>query len=108
MKELAITFPGGTTVNPTTGPTGGLSFLSGVLGQALTIFMMLGLMLVAVYFVWGATQWAGSGGDKAKIAAGRNRITYAIIGFILVLLSYFVITAIGFLFNVDDVLRFPT
>ena len=106
MAYLAITLPGGTTVNPSSVPTGGLAFVADLLKNALTIFMMLGVMLVAVYFVWGAVQWAGSGGDKAKLTAGRNRITWAIIGFILLLLSYFVISAVGYLFKVDNLLKF--
>jgi hypothetical protein len=105
MAYLAITLPGGQTMTPNAIPNGGLPLLAKIFGNVITIFMMVGLMFVVISMVWGAVQWISSGGDKAKLTAGRNRITTALIGFILLLLSFFAINAVGYLFKVD-VLKF--
>ncbi len=36
--------------------------------------------ILFVYLIWGGAEWLLSGGDKAKIEAGRSRITQSIIG----------------------------
>ncbi len=101
MKELALTF-GGQTINPPPGiPRGGLSELQGFLGNTITLFMVAGAFLMVIYIVWAGIQWITSGGDKAKLTAARGRITWAVIGFIIILISFFIINALGYLFNVD-------
>lgn len=57
--------------------------------------MLIGLMttaavLVFIFLVWGAFDWINSGGEKGKIESGRNKITGAIMG-ILVLAVVLVI-----------------
>ncbi len=57
-------------------------FLGGILGMA----MVFAALLVLLYLVWGAIEWISAGGDKAKVEKGRNRMTQAVVG-ILVLAS---------------------
>ncbi len=40
------------------------------------------------YLLWGGLQWLSAGGDAKGIEAARNKITGAIIGFIMVSVSY--------------------
>lgn len=46
-------------------------------------------------FVWGAVDWILSGGDKEKIASARKRITTAIIGLVLLSLTFVVMVVVG-------------
>ncbi len=102
MNYLALTLPGGSSVNPPSDiPRGGLSYLTGALQQAITLMIILGIVLILIYIVWAGAQWISSGGDKAKLAAARAKLTWAIIGFIVVLLSVFILNVIGFLFKVN-------
>lgn len=45
--------------------------------------------------VFSALQWITSGGDKEKYGAARSRLTHAIIGIILLALSFVIINLIG-------------
>jgi len=52
-------------------------------------------LLTFLYLVWGGIQWLTSGGDKAGLETDRERITNAIIGLILVVASWAIITLIS-------------
>jgi lipopolysaccharide/colanic/teichoic acid biosynthesis glycosyltransferase len=41
--------------------------------------------------IWGAIKWITSGGDKGKVDAARNTIVAAVIGLIVLLLSFVII-----------------
>lgn len=43
---------------------------------------------VVIYFIWGAFDLIFSGGDKTKVQDARDKITHAIIGFILFILMF--------------------
>ena len=66
-----------------------------VLVNVIAIFFTIGGLGTVIYFIWGATDWVLSGGDKEKIAGARKKMTNAIIGLILLSLSYAIINIIG-------------
>ncbi len=100
-KLLALTLPGGQTIGaPKSVPTGGIDVIGKILGNGLTMMMTVGVVLVLVMVAWGGIQWVSSNGDKNKIAAARGRITWGLIGLIIVLLAFFIVSAVGGVFNV--------
>ncbi len=101
MKEIAliigtqnITAPGGL-------PQGGFPILTSVLRNGITIFILIALSLAAVFIVWSGIQWITSGGDKQKLAAARARLTWTIVGLLVVLFAFAIVAFIGFIFQVD-------
>lgn len=66
-----------------------------ILVNVITIFFAVGGIGVVVYFVWGAVDWILSGGDKEKTANARKKMTHAIIGLVLLSLSFVIINIIG-------------
>lgn len=101
MDLLALTLPGGNTVNPPSQlPKGGLTTVQTAVGNALSIMIILAVVIVVIAIVWSGIQWATSGGDKGKVAAARARMTWAIIGLIVVLTTFFMLNIIGYFFNV--------
>lgn len=65
------------------------------LGQAVnrlvpTIFSIAAVAMV-IYFLLGAFKILGSGGNKEDVAAGRQMITHAIIGFIILIFAFLII-----------------
>jgi len=66
-----------------------------VITNVITIFYTVGGLGVIIYFVWGSVDWILSGGDKEKIAGARKKMTNAIIGLVLLSLSYVIINIIG-------------
>lgn len=70
----------------TTGEQGINSLLNNIVG----LFFAAGGLAFIVMFVWGAVQMILSGGDKEAVAKARARITWAVIGLVLLSLSYFI------------------
>lgn len=57
---------------------------------------------VAVFFiVWGGFKLIRSGGDPKQLEGARQSITYAIIGLIIILMSYFIIYSISFITGIE-------
>jgi O-antigen ligase len=101
MQYLALTLPGGQNIQPPKGiPQGGLAVTSKVVHNTITIMLIVTVVLSLIFLVIGGMQWIQSGGDKQKVAGARSRITYAIIGLIVALVAFFIISTVGYLFNV--------
>lgn len=68
------------------------------LGQGVTFLVkpafQIATLAVIFYFIIGATRLVLSGGDKNAVAAAREMITHAIIGFILLILMFVLINYI--------------
>lgn len=104
MKQLAFKVNDIEIQPPLGVPTG--DFASGVgndiLGSLLGIIAAFGVIIVAVFIVWGGIMWITSAGDKQKIAAARNRIIYSIIGLVVILLSVFIINIVLYFFGAEQ------
>ncbi|MFH0937085.1 MAG: hypothetical protein V1808_02240 [Candidatus Daviesbacteria bacterium] len=72
-----------------------------VINNALKIVFGIAGLLVLVFLIMGAFQWITSGGDKDGIAKARDRITHALIGLLILVLSFVIITFIGNIIGVE-------
>jgi hypothetical protein len=54
-------------------------FISNILRAVLVI----GVLSVAIFLIWGSIEWISGGGDKAKIEAARNKMTGSVIGLVV-------------------------
>ncbi|MBI2026185.1 MAG: hypothetical protein HY426_02725 [Candidatus Levybacteria bacterium] len=107
MKELAFQFPGG-QIDPVAGmPSGGVETFGRILRVGLTILFITITLAALIFFIWGGIQWITSTGDKTKIEAARKRLVYAVIGLIVAFSSYFIISLVGYFFNIK-LLDVPT
>ena len=105
MAQLALTLPGGQTISaPSQVPTGGLNTVAKVIGNALTILLIVAVILTLIYLILGGMTWIRSGGDKQKIAQARSRITYAIIGLIIMALSLIIVNVFTNALGVKDII----
>lgn len=102
MDYLALTLPGGQSVNPPSGiPKGGISTVSEVFKNGLTIMIILCIVVSLVFIILAAISWIRSGGDKNKLQAARAKLTYAIIGLIVAFMAFFIVSIIGYVFKID-------
>lgn len=61
---------------------------------------------VAVFLiVWGGIQYIRSGGDPKQAEGAKHTITYAIIGLIVVLMAYFIISVVSQLTGADCITK---
>ena|SRR5258708_378204 len=78
-----------------------------------TLSKVIGVMTV-VAFIWftfmvvsGAIRIIGSGGDKAGVEGARKQITTGIIGVIVVIAAIFIVSLLGRILGVNNILN-PT
>ncbi len=89
-----------TSLNPC--PTGQFSKLCGldstkigtVISTIVTVVLIAAAIIALFFLIWGGIRWITSGGDKAKVESARNTIIASIIGLIVALLAYFLITLV--------------
>ncbi len=83
--------------------------LGQVLGFVVTIAFVLAVLIALFFLLWGGIKWITSGGDKGGVEAARNQIIAAVIGLIIVFLSFFVLNLVLGLFNLTLFeLKLPT
>ena len=73
--------------------TGGV--IGTILRNVLALFFAVGGIGTVIYFVWGAVDWILSGGDKEKVSSARKKMTHAVIGLILLSLSFVILQLVG-------------
>lgn len=99
MKILALTI-GGNTIRGVAGmPTGGTAETFWIISDFTGILVLAGIIIALFFLVWGGISWITSGGDKQKINQARDKIFYAIIGLIIIFLSFFIINSIYYFFK---------
>lgn len=70
-----------------------------VVGNIITIAFVLAVVVALFFLVYGGIKWITSGGDKAAVESARNTLVAAIIGLVVVFLSYFILNIILGLFD---------
>ena len=64
--------------------------------------MLILAVILAARFSYLGRDWMDHlGGDKAKLTAARARITYAIIGLIVAMGAFFIISIVGYIFRCE-------
>lgn len=82
-----------------TGPLVGVNSLADVITRVLSFLFPLAGILLFLFLVWGGYDFLLSGGEPEKIQAGRAKITAALIGFLLLVFSLFIVRLIAFVFK---------
>lgn len=98
MKDISLSLPGGYNIQPPAGvPTGGLGAGEGgqkALQVGITAVFIIGIILAVVFVIVSGIQWVLSGGDKQKLQNARNRLTYSIIGLIVIVASFLIVSVV--------------
>lgn len=70
-----------------------------VVGNLITIAFVIAVVIALGFLVYGGIKWITSGGDKTAVEGARNTIVAAIVGLVVVFLSYFILNIILGLFG---------
>ena len=54
-----------------------------------------GGLVVLLYFIWGAMEWLLSAGEASKLQSARNRMMHSVIGLLLLVTSFTILSFIG-------------
>lgn len=95
--ELAqnLNLPGGQTI---TGPlpAGRFTNLASLVTNALPILFSVAGIILLLYLLWGGFDYLTSMGDPKKAESGRGKITNAIIGFIIIFVSFWIVQILDY------------
>ena len=87
MKNLALNLPGGETINNS---ASWFPDLASLISPLLRITFYIAAFLAFYFLIWGAYQYILASGNKENLAKARARITWALIGLMVVLMAYFI------------------
>jgi len=73
----------------------------GVISAAVTFLFSAAGIITFLYLLWGGFEWITSSGEKEAVKQAREKITSAIIGLVIVLLSFAIIKVIGQFFGLN-------
>ena len=102
-KLLALTIGEQEIEAPVGIPQGGFDTAQGIFQNTVTLLFVVAIILALFFMIWGGIRWLTSQGDKAKVDTARKTIVFAILGLILLFLSYFIINLITDFFAVPRV-----
>lgn len=106
MKYLALTIGGtGAPSNYNIGVPGDIVHIAnlnvqGIISFAIMLLLTVAILLAFFFVIFGGFKWLMSSGDKKQVEEAQKTLQYAIIGLVVVLLSFFIINFIGFLLRV--------
>lgn len=90
MKYLALKLPNGDVL---TGPDNlkpDFKDLAGFISPLLQIVFYIAAFLAFYFLIWGAYQYILASGNKENLAKARARITWALVGLMVVFMAYFI------------------
>lgn len=88
--KIAITLPGGNTIPAPSGLKVEFQDLASFISPLLNIAFYIAVFLAFYFLVWGAFQYILASGKKEELAKAKARITWALVGLMVVFLAYFI------------------
>ncbi len=93
-------FPTVCITGPLKGPSGlPINTLADVINILLSFLIPLAAIILFFVLVWGGYQFMFSQGNPEKIKSAKGKLTTGIVGFILLILAYFIATFVGTIFG---------
>lgn len=101
IKQLALKLPGGNIIDSQSPVNTRFPDLASLITLALNIAFLAGGFLAFYFLVWGGLSYIMAQGKKEELAKARAKLTWAIIGFIVILLAFMIAKFIGEIFMPD-------
>lgn len=73
--------------------------LGQLVGKGMNFVFVIAAIAALAYLVYGGIKWITSEGDKSSVEAARNQIVAALIGLVVIAVSFLVINLILFFFG---------
>lgn len=103
MKYLSLTIGDQEITAPAVVPQGGLIEFLNIGSNFIGLIFLVAIILAFFVVIYGGLRWILSGGDKSKIQTARQTIIFAIIGLIVLFLSYFIVNIVTNFFGFESV-----
>lgn len=82
-----------------------------IIPSLLVLAFVVAIIVALAFLVYGGFKWLTSQGDKAAVEGARGTIIAAIIGLVIIFLSFFILNLVGQLFfgrNLTELLVIPS
>jgi hypothetical protein len=79
----------------------GAEYTEGLIQVLVTIAFVVGAIVFFFMFVIGAIRWITSSGDKASVESARGMIITAIVGFVILVSTFAIVSLIENIFGID-------
>lgn len=99
--QAAITNPVIGNLGTSDGASDGSKFISYAV-YLWKVSINLGALAVIVFFIWGAFEWITAGSDSKKTETARSRMTNAIIGLVILVSSFTILSFVSKIFFGDN------
>lgn len=80
--------PGPTWTNPVEG-------ISRIMVFSIRMALIIGVILVLFYLLWGALDWITGGGDQDKLDKARQKMTNAVLGIVIMVAALGIFAAVA-------------
>ena len=74
-----------------------------LINVALTFIFPIAGILLLIFLVFAGYQWLTSGDNPKSLASAKQRLTYAIAGFIIIFLAYWITVFVGKVLGLEAV-----
>lgn len=79
--------------------------LAFIVSALLTFIFPAAGILVLIYLLWGGLQLMISGGDPKAVQSAKEKITGALIGFVIIFAAYWIVQILGSFLGVDRLIE---
>ncbi len=86
----------------TTGASG--TPLGSIISILLPYLLVLAGLLLLLYLLYGGFAYMTSAGDPKKLEAAKDKLTGALIGFIIVFVSFWLVQIVGRVFGIEPII----
>ena len=80
------------------------------ISQVITFAFVMAIIIALAFLIWGGIKWITSGGEKTGVEEARNHVIAAVVGLIIVFLSYFILNLVVYFFTGESLfnIKIPT
>ena len=80
-----------------------------IIRNVISFIFVVAVIICLFYLIWGGLRWITSQGEKAGVESARSQIINALIGLVLIFLSYIILNIVLHFFGLDiTTIAFPS
>jgi hypothetical protein len=79
----------------------GTTIIGTLLSRAFTAMIIIGAVILIIMIIWSGIAMISGSGDKERVQVAQKRLTYSIVGFIILISVFAIANFIGGFFGLD-------
>jgi hypothetical protein len=91
MRKIALTLPGGETITDPLSSKLEFSDIGSLISSLIPYILVLAGLILFIFLIIGGFGLLTSGGSPDKVKAAQGKITSAVIGFVIIFISYWLV-----------------